>query len=144
MGFDPCNRFLKIRESTETPTPNMGVHLGVWGFFPSHFFALPGAWNVTPDLVLARTLVSPCLGREPKAKVATLLMIWGGGIGRKKGNMYYIYFCPPNYYAIFYFPSVVTISLNFFKVGNKWNRVNKMRKYKQKATNNIQLHQIRT
>jgi hypothetical protein len=30
MGFDPCNRSLKIRESTRTPTPNMGVHLGVW------------------------------------------------------------------------------------------------------------------
>jgi hypothetical protein len=32
MGFDPCNRSLKIRESVGTPTPNMGVHLGVWVF----------------------------------------------------------------------------------------------------------------
>ncbi len=31
MGFDPCNCPLKIRESTKTPTPNMGIHLGVWG-----------------------------------------------------------------------------------------------------------------
>jgi hypothetical protein len=43
LGFDPCNHSLHIRESTETPTPNMGVHLGVWGFFPSHSFALLGA-----------------------------------------------------------------------------------------------------
>jgi hypothetical protein len=27
-----------------------------------------------PSLVLTRTLASPCLGREPKAKVATFLM----------------------------------------------------------------------
>jgi hypothetical protein len=45
LGFDPCNHFLNIQESTGTPTPNMGVHLGVWGFFPSHSFALPGAWE---------------------------------------------------------------------------------------------------
>jgi hypothetical protein len=47
MGFDPCNRALKIRESIGTPIPNMGVHLGVWGFIPSHSFALPRACNVT-------------------------------------------------------------------------------------------------
>jgi hypothetical protein len=45
LGFDFCNHFLNIREFTWTPTPNMGVHLGVWGFFPSHFFAFPGAWE---------------------------------------------------------------------------------------------------
>jgi hypothetical protein len=28
----------------------MGAHLGVWGFIPSHFPTLPGAWNVTPSL----------------------------------------------------------------------------------------------
>jgi hypothetical protein len=31
-------------------TPKMGIHLGVWGFIPSHSFALPGAWNVTLGL----------------------------------------------------------------------------------------------
>ncbi len=36
MGFDPCNRALKIWESIGTPTPTMGVHLRVWGFIPSH------------------------------------------------------------------------------------------------------------
>jgi hypothetical protein len=48
MTFDPCNCSLKIWESTRTPTPKVGVPLGVWGFIPSHSFALPGAWNVTP------------------------------------------------------------------------------------------------
>jgi hypothetical protein len=39
MSFDPCNHLLKIE-----------VHLGVWGFIPSHSFALPGAWDVTLGL----------------------------------------------------------------------------------------------
>jgi hypothetical protein len=50
MGFDPCNRPLKIWESIETPTPKVGVYLGVWRFIPSHSSTLPGAWNVTPKL----------------------------------------------------------------------------------------------
>ncbi len=32
MGFDHCNRSLKIEESIGTPTPKMGAHLGVWVF----------------------------------------------------------------------------------------------------------------
>jgi hypothetical protein len=43
MSFDPYNRFLKIGDSIETPTPKMGVHLGVWGFIPSHSPTLPRA-----------------------------------------------------------------------------------------------------
>jgi hypothetical protein len=50
MGFDPWNCLLKIRESIGTPTFKMGVHLGGWGFIPSHSFAFPGAWDVTPEL----------------------------------------------------------------------------------------------
>jgi len=53
MRFDPCNHSMKIRESIGTPTPKMGIHLGVWGFIPSHSFALSGAWNVTPGLTLS-------------------------------------------------------------------------------------------
>jgi hypothetical protein len=41
MGFDPCDRSLKIRKSIETPTPQ-GAHLGVWGLILSHSPALPG------------------------------------------------------------------------------------------------------
>jgi hypothetical protein len=55
MGFDLCNCSLKIRESTKTPTPKVGVHLGVWGFIPSHSLALPWAWNVTPGLHIRLT-----------------------------------------------------------------------------------------
>jgi hypothetical protein len=43
MNFDPCNRLLKIEESIEILIPKVGVHLGVWGFIPSHFFAFLGA-----------------------------------------------------------------------------------------------------
>jgi hypothetical protein len=72
LGFDSCNHFLNIWESIMTPTPNMRVHLGVWGFFPSHSFALPGHENATPKLSLGPDLRKPfCLGHEPKARVAT-------------------------------------------------------------------------
>jgi hypothetical protein len=36
MSSDPWNHLLKIWESIKTPTPKVGVHLGVWGFIPSH------------------------------------------------------------------------------------------------------------
>jgi len=50
MSFDPCNCPLKIWESIGIPIPKMGVHLGVWGFIPSHSFALLGTWDVIPGL----------------------------------------------------------------------------------------------
>ncbi len=50
MGFDLFNYFLKIQKSTGTPTPKVGIHLGVWGFILSHSLAPPGAWNVIPGL----------------------------------------------------------------------------------------------
>ncbi len=50
MGFDPYNRSLKIQKSIRTPTPKVGVYLGVWGFIPSHSPTLPRAWDVTPGL----------------------------------------------------------------------------------------------
>jgi len=74
----------------------VGVALGVWGFTPSHFLTFPGVCDVTPGLPLALGLgllfalapglpfgLTPglpfgphpcnslCLGREPKARVAT-------------------------------------------------------------------------
>jgi hypothetical protein len=33
-----------------TLIPKMGIHLAVWRFTPSHSFALPGTWDVTPGL----------------------------------------------------------------------------------------------
>jgi len=65
LGFDPCNHSLNIQESMGTPTPNMGVHLGVWGFIPSHSFALPGHENTTIGLSLGS---HPC---KPFALVAS-------------------------------------------------------------------------
>jgi hypothetical protein len=59
LGFDLCNHSLNIRESTGTPTPNMGVHLGMWRFFPSHSFALSGHENATPGLNLGPHLCKP-------------------------------------------------------------------------------------
>ncbi len=76
LGFDPCNHSLNIWESIGTLTPNMGVHLGVWGFFPSHCFALPGHENATSGFSLGPHPCKPfCLGRKPKAKVTTLLFL---------------------------------------------------------------------
>ncbi len=69
MSFDPYNFSLKTWESTRTPTPKVGVPLGVWRFIPSHSFALLGAWSVTlglpfwPAFLQALVLVmSPRLG----------------------------------------------------------------------------------
>ncbi len=50
MGFNPCNHSMKIWKSIGTPTPKVGVHLGMWGFIPSHSPTLPGAWDVTLGL----------------------------------------------------------------------------------------------
>jgi hypothetical protein len=59
LGFDPCNRPLKIRESTRTPTPKVGAPWECKGM-TSHSFALPGAWDVTFMLpLLAHTLCNP-------------------------------------------------------------------------------------
>jgi hypothetical protein len=46
MNCDPCNCPLKIW----SPTPKVGGRLGVWGFIPSNFLTLLGAWNVTLGL----------------------------------------------------------------------------------------------
>jgi len=42
MGFDPCNLSLKIPESIKTSTPQVGVHLGVWGLILSRSPTLSG------------------------------------------------------------------------------------------------------
>jgi hypothetical protein len=50
MGFDPYYHSLKVQKSIGTPTPKMGVHLGVWGFILSHSPTLLGTQDVTPRL----------------------------------------------------------------------------------------------
>jgi len=72
MNFDSYHRLLKVWKSIRTPTPKMGVHLGMWGFIPSHFLAFLGAWNVTPKLHSWPTsFASPCLGHKPKFSIVT-------------------------------------------------------------------------
>jgi hypothetical protein len=65
LRFDPSNRSLNFRESTGTPSPKVGVALGVWRLIPSHFPTLPGVSDVTPGLPLGP---HPC---NPFALVAS-------------------------------------------------------------------------
>ncbi len=73
------NRFPKIQESIGTPTPKMGIHLGVWGFIPSHsfaFFCTPESMRCDPwASFLARNLASPYFGGKPKARVVIDLFL---------------------------------------------------------------------
>jgi hypothetical protein len=72
LSFDPSNWSLKFWKSTGTPSPKVGVALGVWGLTPSHSPTLPGVSDVTPELPLGPHPCNPfCLGHEPKARVAT-------------------------------------------------------------------------
>jgi hypothetical protein len=75
LRFDPSNCSLKFREFTGTPSPKVGVALGVWGFIPSHFSYTPGSpWCDSRASLWPAPLQPLCLGREPKARVATLIM----------------------------------------------------------------------
>jgi hypothetical protein len=75
LRFDPSNLSLKFRESTGTPSPKVGVALGVWWLTPSHSPSLPGVSDVTPRLPLGPHPCNPfCLGCEPKARVATFIL----------------------------------------------------------------------
>jgi len=65
LSFDPWNCSLKFQESTRTPSPKVGVALGVWRFIPSHFPTLSGICDVTPGLSLG---LHPC---NPFALVAS-------------------------------------------------------------------------
>jgi hypothetical protein len=73
MSFDPYNRLLKICESIETPTPKMGVHLGLWGFILLKFHTFLRVWNVIPKFQFW-PFANPCFGHKPKVRVVTLQM----------------------------------------------------------------------
>ncbi len=93
LNFDPWNCSLKFRKSNGTPSPKVGVALGVWGFNPSYSLTLsytPGSvwcdsrvssWPAPLRLLCfdsqAPTWSTPLqalwFGREPKARVVTLL-----------------------------------------------------------------------
>jgi hypothetical protein len=59
LSFDPQNCSMKFRESTGTPSPKVGVALGVWEFIPSHFLTFPGVCDVTPGLPLGPQPCNP-------------------------------------------------------------------------------------
>jgi hypothetical protein len=64
LRFDPSTRPLKFRESTGTPSPKLGVALGMWGLTPSHSPTLsyiPGSVWWLPGFLLARNLPMPLL-----------------------------------------------------------------------------------
>jgi hypothetical protein len=70
LRLDPSNRSLKFWESTGTPSPKVGVALGVWGFTPSHFPTLPGVPDVTPSLPFGPHPCNPfALVASPKLRL---------------------------------------------------------------------------
>jgi hypothetical protein len=96
LRFDPSNLSLKFGESTGTPSPKVGVALGVWWLTPSHSPSLPGVSDVTPRLPLGSHPCKPFyLGREPKARVATHSKI-GNFIANRTLHEMEIEFCWPN------------------------------------------------
>jgi len=88
LSFDPWNRSLKFQKFTGTPSPKVGVALGVWGFTPSHFLTLPGVCDVTLGLPLGlqpcnpfALIANPRLGLRHTfcySGIATLRKPWGG------------------------------------------------------------------
>jgi hypothetical protein len=72
MGFDPCNRALKIRESFWDSNSQHKSSLGSVRVHSLTLFALLGTSEVTlGSPSWPATLQPPCLGREPKVKVVT-------------------------------------------------------------------------
>jgi hypothetical protein len=59
MSFDPSNHYLKFQDSTRTPTPKVGVHLGVCALILSHFLAFLGVWMWLPGCTLGSHLFVP-------------------------------------------------------------------------------------
>jgi hypothetical protein len=57
LRFGPWNCSLKFQESTGTPSPQVGVALGVWVFTPSHSLAL----FCTPGSMWCDSRASSCL-----------------------------------------------------------------------------------
>jgi hypothetical protein len=77
MDFDSCNCTLKIQESIGTPAPNMGVHLRMWGFIPSHSLALPGACNVPLEVPSwPATLQAFALVASPRLALQHQCWVW--------------------------------------------------------------------
>jgi hypothetical protein len=79
LNFDPSNRSLKFQESIGTPSPKVGVALGVWGLTPSHSLTLPGVCDVTLGLPLGPHHCNPfALVANPKLRLRhqTYITYW--------------------------------------------------------------------
>jgi hypothetical protein len=72
LSFDACNRSLKFRESTGTPSPQVGVALGVWGFTPSHFLTL----SHTPGSMWCDSRASSCLDSRASSWLNSRASSW--------------------------------------------------------------------
>jgi hypothetical protein len=76
-SFDPCNCTLKIRKSFWDSNSQHGSSLGSVRAHSLTLFTLPWACGVLSGLPLGP---QPCLGREPKARVATFKAILARGL----------------------------------------------------------------
>jgi hypothetical protein len=54
-----------------SPFPKMGIHLGMRGLIPSHFFTLLGVWMWFPGCTFSPHLSMPCFNHEFKIRVMT-------------------------------------------------------------------------
>ncbi len=72
LRFDPCNRSLKFQEFTETPSPQVGVALGVWVFTPSHSLAL----SCTPGSMWCDSQASSWLNSRASSCLSSRASFW--------------------------------------------------------------------
>jgi hypothetical protein len=78
LRFDPSNRSLKFRESTETPISQSGSCLGSVRVPSLTLSYTPGSpWCDSRASLWPAPLQPLCLGREPKARVATPKLLYG-------------------------------------------------------------------
>jgi len=78
MGFDPCNHSLKFESPLDSNSQN-GSSLGSVRVLSLTFSYTPRSMKCDSRAsFLAHTFASPCLGREPKARLRTLKLIFGG------------------------------------------------------------------
>ncbi len=74
LSFDPYNRSLTIWESIWDSNFQYENSLGSVRVHSLTFFCTPGSMKCDSQAsLLPRTLASPCLGHEPKVRVATLI-----------------------------------------------------------------------
>jgi len=116
LNFDPSNRSLKFRESTGSPSPKVGVALGVWGFTPSHFLTLSGACDVTPGLLLGPQPCNPfVLVTSPRLGLRhfIIMSISSKFFFQHTNNKYNLWKYVVNYIWIFFFSWCKEVTLNY-------------------------------